>query len=123
MAFEQKPNSGSIFSNDRKESDKHPDRTGQALIECPHCGKSWSSWLNCWLKKTKDGAPYLSLSFKPKEDRGGQGQRSGGGGGRGRDDRGGNRYEEETRGGRSAGPDVRGGSYRDKPFSDEDIPF
>jgi hypothetical protein len=25
-------------------------------------------FINGWLKKTKDGQPYLSLSFKPKDD-------------------------------------------------------
>lgn len=115
MAFEIKPNTGSMFNNERKEKDSHPDRTGKALIECPHCGKSWMSWLNGWVKK-KDGKTWLSLSFKPQEDDRRSG--GGGGGGRGRD-----AFEEERRGGqRSAGPNV-GGSWRDKPGRDEDIPF
>jgi hypothetical protein len=61
MAFEQKDNSGSLWVNDRKESDRHPDRTGTLVVE----GKSF--YLSGWLKKTKDGKPYLSLSVKPKD--------------------------------------------------------
>lgn len=60
MAFEQRDNSGSIFANERKEKETHPDRTGTALID----GTEY--YVNGWLKKSKDGKPYLSLSFKPK---------------------------------------------------------
>jgi len=62
MAFEQRENSGSIWVNDRKEKDTHPDRTGSALID----GREY--WVSGWLKKTKDGKPFLSLSFKPKQE-------------------------------------------------------
>jgi len=58
--YEQKDFSGSIWVNDRKDQDTHPDRTGSAKID----GVGY--WVNGWLKKTKDGKPYLSLSFKKK---------------------------------------------------------
>jgi len=58
--YEQKDFSGSIFVNDRKERDTHPDRTGSAKID----GVDY--FVNGWLRKTKDGKPYLSLSFKAK---------------------------------------------------------
>jgi hypothetical protein len=61
MAFEQKDNSGAVFVNDRKDQDTHPDRTGTARID----GTDY--WVNGWLRKTKDGKPYLALSFKEKE--------------------------------------------------------
>ena len=60
MAYEQKDNTGSLWINDRKEKDTHPDRTGTLLIE----GRSY--FLNGWLKQSKDGKPYLSLSVKPR---------------------------------------------------------
>jgi hypothetical protein len=61
MAFEPKDNTGSIWANDKRQADNHPDRTGSALIG----GREY--WLNGWLKKTKDNKSYLSLSFKPKD--------------------------------------------------------
>jgi len=60
MAYELKDNTGSMFANDRKTEDTHPDRTGTAKID----GVEY--WVNGWLRKTKKGQPYLSLSFKPK---------------------------------------------------------
>src|SRR5262249_3892353 len=63
MAFEQKDNSGAVFVNDRKEEDAHPDRTGSARID------GVDFWVNGWLRKTRDGKPYLSLSFRPKQDK------------------------------------------------------
>jgi hypothetical protein len=61
MTFEHKDNSGSVWVNDRKTEDRHPDRTGSALID----GVEY--WVSGWLNKTKDGNPYLSLAFKPKD--------------------------------------------------------
>ena len=61
MAYEQKDNSGSVFKNERKEKDTHPDRTGSATIG----GVAY--WVNGWVKQDKNGNQYLSLAFKPKE--------------------------------------------------------
>jgi hypothetical protein len=63
MAFELRDNSGSLWANDRKETDTHPDRTGSAKIG----GVDY--WVNGFLKKTKAGEPYLSLSFKRKDEK------------------------------------------------------
>lgn len=60
MTFQQKDNSGALFVNDRKESDKHPDRTGTAMID----GREY--YVSGWLKKGAKGT-FLSLAFKPKE--------------------------------------------------------
>jgi hypothetical protein len=60
MAFEHKDNTGSVFVNDHKVEERHPDRTGSALID----GTAY--WVHGWLKKTADGKPYLKLSFRPK---------------------------------------------------------
>jgi hypothetical protein len=60
MAFEQRDNTGSIWVNDKKEKDTHPDRTGSIMV----AGTEY--WINGWLKKTADGKPFLSLSVKPK---------------------------------------------------------
>lgn len=64
MAYEQKPNTGSLFKNDRKESDSHPDYKGSALIDgLGEC------WLDAWVNTAKDGGKYMSLKIKPKDER------------------------------------------------------
>ena len=67
MAYEIKPNTGSVFNNERKESDSHPDRSGSAQITCPHCDASFGMWLSGWIKKSETKGNWLSLAFKPKE--------------------------------------------------------
>jgi len=63
VAYEMKENTGSLFANDRKETDNHPDYKGQALID----GQEY--WLSAWKKRANNGNAYLSFSFKPKEAR------------------------------------------------------
>src|SRR3954451_961449 len=60
MAYEQRNNTGSIWVNDRKDKDEHPDRTGSIMV----AGVEY--WLNGWIKRTKGGKPFLSLAVKPK---------------------------------------------------------
>lgn len=60
MAYVQKDNSGTLFRNDRKEKETHPNARGTAMIE----GVEYE--ISAW---TKDGAKgkFQSLSFKRKE--------------------------------------------------------
>lgn len=62
MAYTPKDNTGSVFVNDRKEKDTHPDRTGTALIG----GVEY--WVSGWLKEA-NGKKFLSLAFKPKDEK------------------------------------------------------
>lgn len=62
MAYEQRDNSGTLFKNSRKESDKHPDRTGTALID----GVEY--WVSGWVKEGAKG-PFMSLAFKRRDTR------------------------------------------------------
>ncbi|MCE7073672.1 hypothetical protein LZG74_25405 [Dyadobacter sp. CY327] len=59
MAYEQKPNTASMFKNDRKEADTHADFRGSALIE----GQEY--YVDCWLNTGAKGE-YYSMKFKPK---------------------------------------------------------
>ena len=61
MAFQQRDNSGSLFKNDRKEKDTHPDSKGSAIIG----GVEY--WVSAWRKTGTGGTQFLSLAFKKKE--------------------------------------------------------
>jgi hypothetical protein len=56
-------NRGTLWKNDRKQSDTHPDLSGTINVD----GKEY--WLSGWRGKGADGGkgPILSLSVKPKE--------------------------------------------------------
>lgn len=62
MAYEQKNNSGSLFKNDRKEKETHPDYKGSAMIN----GVEY--WVSAWLKEGKGGTKYMSFSYQPKQE-------------------------------------------------------
>jgi hypothetical protein len=54
-------NRGSLFKNDRKEKETHPDLKGSININ----GQEF--WLSGWSKVTSKGDKMLSLSVTPKE--------------------------------------------------------
>ena len=60
-------NKGSLFKNDRKEQDTHPDYNGSINVG----GNEY--WLNAWVKESKkDGKKFFSLSVKPKDQAAGK---------------------------------------------------
>lgn len=59
--YEQKDNSGAMFVNDKKESEKHPDRKGSAMID----GKAY--WVSGWINESAGGQKYMSIKFSAKE--------------------------------------------------------
>ena len=61
MAYEQRDNSGSLFKNDKKESENHPDYNGSAMVN------GTEMWMSAWLKTSSNGKKFMSFSFKPKE--------------------------------------------------------
>jgi hypothetical protein len=60
MAYEMKPDSGSLFKNDKREKDTQPNAKGQALIG----GVEY--WVSAW---TNDGprGKYQQLKFERKD--------------------------------------------------------
>lgn len=53
-------NRGSLFKNDRKDDAKFPDYKGSINVD----GTDY--WLSAWIKISKDGNKFMSLSIKNK---------------------------------------------------------
>lgn len=62
MAFEQKPNSGALFKNDKREKDGDPQARGSALIG----GVEY--WIKAWTNEGAKGK-WQKLAFEPKQER------------------------------------------------------
>lgn len=60
MAYETKDNTGSIFLEENKKSDNHPDFKGSLKIE----GREY--WVSGW-KKQGNGKKFISLAIDPKQ--------------------------------------------------------
>ena len=61
MAYEQRDNSGSLFKNDKKEKENHPDYKGSCMVG------GVEMWMSSWLKTGANGTKFMSFSFQPKE--------------------------------------------------------
>lgn len=59
---QQRPNSGILFKNDRKDSDNHPDYTGSINVG------GTEFFINGWIKQGAK-AKFMSLSIKPKYEK------------------------------------------------------
>jgi len=59
--FVQKELTGSMFKNQKKLTDQHPNMTGSALIE----GVEY--YVSAWTKVDKNGNKWQSMSFTKKE--------------------------------------------------------
>jgi uncharacterized protein (DUF736 family) len=53
-------NRGALFRNDDKTEEKHPDYRGTINVG----GTEY--WVSAWIKTSKRGTKYMSLSVKPK---------------------------------------------------------
>lgn len=62
-------NTGSLSKNLKKEQEKHPDMRGPATLTCPHCQAQNEYWISGWFKVGRDAARFISLGFRPKEER------------------------------------------------------
>ena len=68
MSFEHKPNRGSIFRNERRETDSQPTHKGDGKVVCTHCNQEFDVWISAWVNdlKNKTGK-YFSLAFDKKD--------------------------------------------------------
>lgn len=55
-------NRGVLFRNDKKETEKHPDFTGSMDVG------GVDHYLSAWVKESKQGKKFFSISIKPKND-------------------------------------------------------
>ena len=59
MSYEMKDMTGSLFINDRKKADKHPDYKGRIKVN----GQEY--WISGWKKHGK--TDWISFAISPKE--------------------------------------------------------
>ena len=57
MTYEAKPNTGTLWKNDRKEKDTHPDYRGSLNVD----GHEYE--ISAWIKEGKKGK-FMSLAIK-----------------------------------------------------------
>ena len=57
--YEHKENKGSLFKNNTKQTDSHPDYKGSCNIN------GVSMWVSAWETTSKSGMKYINLSFSP----------------------------------------------------------
>jgi len=63
MAYEMKPGQGSLFKNDKKTTEQHPEYKGSAMLL-----DGTEVWLSAWVKRP-DGKPaFMSISIQPKQE-------------------------------------------------------
>jgi len=58
MAYEMRPGSGSLFKNDKKTTDKHPNLKGKVMLP-----DGTTHWVSGWTKKTQAGETWISLQI------------------------------------------------------------
>jgi hypothetical protein len=57
MAYEMRPGSGSLFKNDQKTTDKHPNLKGKIMLP-----NGEVRWVSAWTKATSAGDKWISLA-------------------------------------------------------------
>lgn len=63
--FEPKEDTGQLFRNDKRESEKHPEFRGEYKVRCPGCGLGILGRISAWVRESKSGNKYFSLAFSP----------------------------------------------------------
>ena len=63
MAYEQKPGQFSLFKNEKKVTDNHPDYNGSGIdLSGKEC------WISAWVKRPEGKKPFFSISIQPKDE-------------------------------------------------------
>jgi hypothetical protein len=57
MAYEMKPGQGSLFKNDQKKTDNHPNLKGKIMLP-----NGEVRWMSAWTKTTTAGEKWISLN-------------------------------------------------------------
>jgi hypothetical protein len=63
MAYELRDGQGTLFKNDRKSTEKHPDYTGS--IKTPD---GQEHWFSAWIKTGSQGGKFLSVQIGNPKD-------------------------------------------------------
>ena len=63
MAEFDNNNRFTLFKNEKKTTDQHPDLTGTLNVD------GVEFWASAWKKESKAGTPFFSGSIRKKEDR------------------------------------------------------
>ena len=56
-------NRGALWKNDRRDDEKFPHYKGSLNVE------GVDFWISAWLKESKDGTKFMSLSIKSKDQK------------------------------------------------------
>jgi hypothetical protein len=81
---QDRPNTGVLFTNDRKATDRHPDMTGyllfdtdvmEALVKGHRAGMPMKLQISAWMGRSSRGSDYLSIRFGTRDTPIEQGQR------------------------------------------------
>ena len=56
-----KDNTLSLFKNDRKETENHPDYKGSGVVH------GTDVWVSAWINTAKNGTKYMSLKVEDKQ--------------------------------------------------------
>ena len=57
MAYEMRPGQGSLFRNEKKTTDKHPNLKGKVMLP-----NGEVRWVSAWTKETSAGDKWISFS-------------------------------------------------------------
>ena len=58
----QKDNSGALFKEEEKKSEKHPDYKGNCMVN------GEVLYIAAWINESQNGKKYMSLSFTPQTE-------------------------------------------------------